>query len=94
MCSENLTHKCPQISEKAAFSSSLLAGAPVNKESLAVFPQVFSHISESNFLIISMSRIRKMLTDVLKTRFFRFLLVFAPVNKEPLNFFAQVCTYL
>ena len=50
----------------------------------------FVRICESNFFNISMSRIRKMLTDVLKRRFFRLLLAWAPVSKEPLALFAQL----
>ena len=42
----------------------------------------FVRFCESKFFNISMSRIRKMLTDVLKRRFFRLLLDWAPVSKK------------
>ena len=69
---------------------SLFTGAPASKLLEKAAFRKYVGICESNFFNISMSRIRKMLTDMLKTRFFRLLLAWAPVNKEPLALFVQV----
>ena len=50
----------------------------------------FEHISDLNFLNISISAIWKMHRDVLKRCFFRLFLAWTPVSKEPLAVFVQV----
>ena len=75
MCWENLIHRCPQISRKAAFSSSLLAGAPVNKQPLTLFAQVLYISLNQSFSIYQCLGIRKCLQMCWKGAFSGFCLL-------------------